>query len=243
MTFRISITQNFHQSPKISLMIVSQWYYFIMSTEWLTLIINYMIYHQCQHQSFFLGGTGGPPIRWKFCQSPHPTPVPVFGPRLVPTQPRFIPENLKNLNTFLCQIWLLLSSKVPLKSVLQLKIAKNGLILIRWAVLASVGFFSQVSPPPSDFAPVGDRWRPKILSPPHQKFREKTLSTSIKIWGGGNCDKEGKENILRDKRVRKNCSKFVISMLKPSHLKLFCRGIGGYNAPHAPLWCQHGMSL
>ena len=31
---------------------------------------------------FFPGG--GSPIRRKFCQSPHPTLVPVFGPRLVP---------------------------------------------------------------------------------------------------------------------------------------------------------------
>ena len=64
-------------------------------------------------QGFFLGGWGVSPIRQKFCQSPHLTLVPVFGPRLVPPQPRFVPENLKNLNTFLCQIWLLLSSKVP----------------------------------------------------------------------------------------------------------------------------------
>ena len=35
----------------------------------------------------FPRGTGGPPIWWKFCQSPHPTLVPVFGPRLVPPPP------------------------------------------------------------------------------------------------------------------------------------------------------------
>ena len=55
-----------------------------------------------------------------------------------------------------------------------LKIAKNGLIL---HVVGSFGF-SRIffaSPPPSDFVPVGDRRGPKILSPPHQKFREKTL--------------------------------------------------------------------
>ena len=37
---------------------------------------------------FFPGGTGGPPIWRKFCQSPHPTLVPVFGPRLVPPPSR-----------------------------------------------------------------------------------------------------------------------------------------------------------
>ena len=61
------------------------------------------------------GGWGVPPSGKNFANPPpHPTLVPVFGPRLVPPpQPRFVPENLKNLNTFLCQIWLLLSSKVP----------------------------------------------------------------------------------------------------------------------------------
>ena len=58
-------------------------------------------------QGFFLGGLGVPHPA-KILSIPHPTPVPVFVPRLVPPQPRFVPENLKNLNTFLCQIWLLL---------------------------------------------------------------------------------------------------------------------------------------
>ena len=63
-------------------------------------------------QGFFPGG--GPPHPAKILPIPsHPTLVPVFGPRLVPPQPRFVPENVKNLDTFLCQIWLLLSSKVP----------------------------------------------------------------------------------------------------------------------------------
>ena len=54
---------------------------------------------------FFLGvGAGGSPHSAKILPIPHPTLVPVFGPRLVPPQPRFVPENLKNLNTFLCQI-------------------------------------------------------------------------------------------------------------------------------------------
>ena len=37
------------------------------------------------NQGLFPGGTGGSPHRRKFCQSPpHPTLVPIFGPRLVP---------------------------------------------------------------------------------------------------------------------------------------------------------------
>ena len=41
---------------------------------------------------FSWGGLGGPPIRQKFCQSPHPTLVPVFGPRLVPPSRRSSPK-------------------------------------------------------------------------------------------------------------------------------------------------------
>ena len=81
------------------------------------------------YQGFFPGGgLGGPPIWQKFCQSPHPTLVLVFGPRLVSPSWSSTP-NFKILNTFLCQIWLLLSSKVPFKLYFMLKIAKNGLIL------------------------------------------------------------------------------------------------------------------
>ena len=46
---------------------------------------------------FFPWGAGGPPIRRKFCQFPPSTLVPVFGPRLVPPQRRFVPKNLKNI--------------------------------------------------------------------------------------------------------------------------------------------------
>ena len=64
------------------------------------------------HRVFFLGGgggwgTGGPPIRRKFCQSPHLTLVPVFGPRLVPPSRGSSPKIRKfkyilvsNLTTF-----------------------------------------------------------------------------------------------------------------------------------------------
>ena len=62
---------------------------------------------------FFRGGLGVPHLA-KILSIPHPTLVPVFGPKLVPPPPpRFIPKNLKTLNTFLCQLWLFLSSKVP----------------------------------------------------------------------------------------------------------------------------------
>ena len=100
-------------------------------------------------QGFFLGGWGSP-IQWKFCQSPPPIDTcHHFWTKACPPppQPRFIPENLTNLNTFLCQIWLL-QLKSTLKSCIScLKTAttKNGLILHRWAGLASVGYFLQVS--------------------------------------------------------------------------------------------------
>ena len=42
-------------------------------------------------------------------------------------------------------------------------------------------------PPPSDFVPVGDRRGPKILSPPHQKFREKTLKSTIPLYWPPRC--------------------------------------------------------
>ena len=72
-------------------------------------------------QDFFPGGGGGD------CGvSPYPTKIlsispsdtcPRFWTEACPPQPRFVPENFKNLNTFLCQIWLILSSKVPQKAV------------------------------------------------------------------------------------------------------------------------------
>ena len=65
------------------------------------------------YRVFSWGGLGGPPIRRKFCQSPPSDTCPRFWTKACPPQLRFVPENLKNLNTFLCQIWLLLSSKVP----------------------------------------------------------------------------------------------------------------------------------
>ena len=87
--------------------------------------------------------------------SPHPAKIlpippirhlsPFLDQGLSPPQPRFVPENLKNLNTFLCQIWLLLIQLIPIlsfpvmhdlcmfhylkKLYFMLKIAKNGLIL------------------------------------------------------------------------------------------------------------------
>ena len=55
---------------------------------------------------FFSWVDRGPPIRRKFCQFP---PIRHLSPFLdqglsPPPQPRFVPENLKNLNSFLCQI-------------------------------------------------------------------------------------------------------------------------------------------
>ena len=62
---------------------------------------------------FFPWGGQGVPHPAKILPIPPSDTCPRFWTKACPPQPRFIPENLKNLNTFLCQIWLLLSSKVP----------------------------------------------------------------------------------------------------------------------------------
>ena len=70
-------------------------------------------------QGFFPGGgTGGvPPIRRKFCQSPPPSDTcPRFWTKACPPQPRFVPENLKNLNTFFVSNLTTLKLKSTLKS-------------------------------------------------------------------------------------------------------------------------------
>ena len=72
--------------------------------------------------TFFPGGWEVPSSGENFVNPPNPAKIlsilpsdtcPHFWIKACPPQPRFVPENLKNLNTFLCQIWLLLSSKVP----------------------------------------------------------------------------------------------------------------------------------
>ena len=63
---------------------------------------------------FSWGGLGGsPPSGKNFANPPPSDTCPHFWTKACPPQPRLVPENLKNLNTFLCQIWLLFSSKVP----------------------------------------------------------------------------------------------------------------------------------
>ena len=67
-------------------------------------------------QGFFLGGTGGSPHLAKILSIPPPIwhLSPFLDQGLSPPPSRgSSPKNLKNLNTFLCQIWVLLSSKVP----------------------------------------------------------------------------------------------------------------------------------
>ena len=91
-----------------------QWW--MMNKE--TVICSVSVFCVYMHGFFSLGGTGGSPIRWKFCQSPPSDTCPRFWTKACPPpQPRFVPKNLKHLNTFLCQIWLLLSSTVPYKGV------------------------------------------------------------------------------------------------------------------------------
>ena len=55
------------------------------------------------NQGFFLGGTGGSPHPAKILPIPPPSDTcPRFWTKACPPQPRFVPENWKNLNTFLC---------------------------------------------------------------------------------------------------------------------------------------------
>ena len=71
-------------------------------------------------QVFFQGGLGVPhPV--KILSIPHRHLSPFLDQGLSPPLPRFIP---KNLNTFWCQIWLLLSSKYLKKLYFMLKITK-----------------------------------------------------------------------------------------------------------------------
>ena len=73
-----------------------------------------VLYRKIKCRVFFPGGgLGGPPHPAKILPIPpiwHLSPFLDQG--LSPPQPRFVPENLKNLNSFLCQIWPLLSWKV-----------------------------------------------------------------------------------------------------------------------------------
>ena len=67
---------------------------------------------------FILRETAGPPIWQKFCQSPPSDTCPHFWTKACPPPSRgSSPQKLKIFNTFLCQIWLLSSPKVPLKAV------------------------------------------------------------------------------------------------------------------------------
>ena len=127
----------------------------------------------------FSWGDGGPPIRWKFCQSPPPSDTcPHLWTKACPPPAEVCPRKFENFKSILCQIWLLLSSFYLKKLYFMLKIAK------KWPNFALGGLFWLQSDffrksTPSDFVPVGDRRGPKILSPPNKKFREKTLGPNL----------------------------------------------------------------
>ena len=110
---------------------------------------------QCWEAGFFSWrdwGVSPSRIQRKFCQSPPSTLVPVFGPRLVPPQPRFSPKIWK--------IWIHLanSKKWP-------NFALGGQFWLQ------SDFF--ISPPirlRPHWGPMGTE---NFESPPHHKFREK----------------------------------------------------------------------
>ena len=125
----------------------------------------------------------------KFSQSPpirHLSPFLDQGLSPPPPRQGSSPKNLKNLNTFLCQIWLLLSSKVPLKSVFHAENSK------KWPNFALGGqfwlqsYFLQTPPPHLTSSPLGTGRDQKFWVPlPHQKFRKKkTLAVYVNIYTG-----------------------------------------------------------
>ena len=76
---------------------------------WSLRIKNLTIKNIMIFQGFFPGGTGGvSPSGENFANSPPSDTCPHFWTKACPPQPRYVSENLKNLNTFLCQNWLLL---------------------------------------------------------------------------------------------------------------------------------------
>ena len=128
---------------------------------------------------------GGPPIRRKFCQSPPSDTCPRFWTKACPPPAEVRPRKFERFKYIFVSNLTTFKLKSTFKKLHYMpKIAKNGLILH----LAGSFGFSQIffaSPPPSDFVPVGDRRGPKILSPPHQKFREKNLCWVAFNRGGG----------------------------------------------------------
>ena len=69
------------------------------------ILILILVRYRGSVQGFFPGGTGGVPHPVKILPIPPPSDTcPRFWTKACPPQPRFVPENLKNLNTFLCQI-------------------------------------------------------------------------------------------------------------------------------------------
>ena len=125
---------------------------------------------------FFLGGgPGGPPHLAKMLPiPPHPTLVPIFGPRLVPPPAEVCPRKFEKFT------YIFASNLTTFKLRSTLKSCISCLKYKRWPNLALHGqfwlqldFFRQVPPPPSDFVPIGPRRGPKILSPPNKNLEKK----------------------------------------------------------------------
>ena len=133
---------------------------------------------RCQKGRVFFpggGGTGGP-IRQKFCQSPPPSDTcPRFWTKACPPSRGSSPKIRKILIHFCVKFDYFKAQKYLKKLYFMLKIEKNGLILHK---VGSFGF-SRIffaSPPHPTSSPSGTE---NFESPPHQKFREKTLKGGI----------------------------------------------------------------
>ena len=126
------------------------------------------------YSGFFPGGVGVPhPAKIL----PIPSPIRQLSSFLdqglsPPAEVR--PRKVEKLNEYIFVSNLTISKlKSTLKKLyFMFKIAKNGLILQLSGQFCLQSDFFCKSPPPIRLRP---RWGPKILSPPHQKFREKTL--------------------------------------------------------------------
>ena len=122
---------------------------------------------------------GGFPIRQKFCQSPLRHLSPFLDQGLSPPPAEVRPPKFEKFKyIFVSNLTKYFQAQKYLRKLyFMLKIAKNSIILHKVGSFGFSRIFSQV-PPPIDFVPIGDE---KILSPPHQKFREKNPVDNIHI--------------------------------------------------------------
>ena len=174
-------------------------------------------------QGFFWGG-GLPPFGKNFANPPirHLSPFLDQGLSPPPPEPRLVPENLKNSNTFLCQIWLLLSSKVPYKAVF------HALNSQKWPNFALGGqfwlqtdFFCKVPPP--------IRLRPHRGPTGTKNFEKKTPDLLGLLW-----QLSTTQDI--NKLIQKNDKDYKFTSIVKWSSLFFA---GNYNVYYIQFACKH----